>query len=80
MVYYFLSITLKNILSLVFFILNILQHFKLVSSWFRFLMSQTGYLYPPLKTYKPTLNNSETEKNNKEKIDSMICSFESIGQ
>ena len=40
MVSYFLFITLKNILSLVFLILkalkDILQHFKLVNWWFRF--------------------------------------------
>ena len=39
MVYYFLFITLKNILSLDFFILkalkDILQHFELVNSWIR---------------------------------------------
>ena len=37
--YYFLFITLKNILSLVFFLKalkDILQHFKSVNSWFRF--------------------------------------------
>ena len=47
MVYYFLMITLISILSLVFFISkalkDILQHFRLMNSWFRFfLMSRTG--------------------------------------
>ena len=33
MVYYFLFITLKNILSLVFYFKDILQHFRFVNSW-----------------------------------------------
>ena len=45
MLYYFLFITLKNILKA---LKDILQHFKFVNWWIRgfvLLLSQTGYLF-----------------------------------
>ena len=55
MVYYFLFITLKTVSALLFHFKGFKRHFaalrELVNSWFRFLMSRTGYI-----THKNKIN------------------------